>query len=137
MTITGAAMTAFRALMIWAGILVLAIANGVLRESVLMPGLGTAAAFVLSGLLLSAMIFGVAYVSVPWLRLRSSAQCWFVGCGWLALTLVFEFSFGLLQGKSWPVLLEAYTFRDGNIWPVVLVITALSPYLAARLRGRV
>jgi hypothetical protein len=48
---------------------------------------------------------------------------------------VFEFSFGLGQGKSWPVMLEPYTFEGGNIWPVVLAVTALAPYLAARLRG--
>lgn len=58
-----------------------------------------------------------------------------MGLGGLALTLVFEFSFGLWQGESWPVLLEAYSFKDGNIWPVVLAVTALAPYIATRLRG--
>jgi hypothetical protein len=52
-----------------------------------------------------------------------------IGLGWLALTLIFEFSFGLWQGKSLQVLLEAYTFKDGNIWPVILVVTVLAPYL--------
>ena len=126
---------ALKALTIWTGILVLAVANGILRESVLIPGLGTPAALVLSGLLLSAFIIGVAYISLPWLQISRPVQFWLVGFGWLALTLVFEFSFGLWQGKSWPVLLEAYTFKGGNIWPVVLVATALAPYLAARLRG--
>ncbi len=124
-----------KALITWAAILVLAIANGVLRESVLMPALGSPAALVLSGLLLSVMILGVAYFSLPWLHLRRPAQYWLVGFGWLALTLVFEFSFGLSQGKSWAVMLEAYTFEGGNIWPVVLAVTALAPCLAARLRG--
>ena len=62
-------------------------------------------------------------------------QLWFVGVGWLVLTVAFEFSFGLWQGKSWPVLLEAYTFRGGNIWPVVLAVTVLAPYIAAKLKG--
>ena len=124
-----------KALAIWTGILVLAVANGILRESVLIPGLGTPAALVLSGLLLSALIIGVAYVSLPWLQISLPVQFWLVGFGWLALTLVFEFSFGIWQGKSWPVLLEAYTFKGGNIWPVVLATTALAPYLAAKLRG--
>ena len=126
---------AVKALSIWALILVLAVANGILRESVLIPGLGTPAALVLSGLLLSALIIGVAYVSLPWLQISLPVQFWLVGFGWLALTLVFEFSFGIWQGKSWPVLLEAYTFKGGNIWPVVLATTALAPYLAAKLRG--
>ncbi|MGM0449615.1 MAG: hypothetical protein ACQERE_02220 [Pseudomonadota bacterium] len=124
-----------KALAIWFVILLLAIANGGMRESVLMPLLGTPIAFILSGLLLSALIVGVTYSTLPWLHLGSATQFWLLGCGWLALTLVFEFSFGLWQGKSWPVMLEAYTFRDGNLWPVVLATTLAAPYLAAKLRG--
>lgn len=126
---------AFKALVIWASILVLAVVNGVMRESVLIPEVGTPAALVLSGLLLSTLIIGVTYLSLPWLQISRPVQLWAVGLGWLALTLVFEFSFGLWQGKSWPELLEAYTFKDGNIWPVVLAATVLAPYIVAKLRG--
>ncbi|HKK57793.1 hypothetical protein [Marinobacter sp.] len=127
---------ALKALAIWVGILLLAVANGALRESLLVPGLGTPAALVLSGLLLSALIIGVAYLSLPWLQISHAPQLCAVGLGWLALTLVFEFSFGLWQGKSWPELLEAYTFRGGNVWPLVLAATTLAPYIAAKLRGQ-
>ena len=52
------------------------------------------------------------------------------------LTLVFEFSFGrLAQHKTWAELMEAYTFKGGNIWPLVLVATFIAPWLAARVRG--
>ncbi|MBS3805529.1 MAG: hypothetical protein KGY54_13345 [Oleiphilaceae bacterium] len=128
-------MVALKALLIWVGILVLAVVNGAMRESVLVPELGAPAALVLSGLLLSALIIGVAYLSLPWLQISDPVQLWSVGLAWLALTVAFEFSFGLWQGKSWAVLLEAYTFRGGNIWPVVLAVTALAPYIAAKLRG--
>lgn len=124
-----------KALIIWSGILVLAIANGMLRESVLISAFGTQAALVLSGLLLSAVILGVTYYSLPWLQVTSPAGLFAVGLGWLAHTLVFEFSFGLWQGKSWPELLEAYTFKDGNLWTVVLAVIVLAPYIAAKLRG--
>lgn len=126
---------ALKALAIWAGILVLAVLNGALREAVLSPKLGTAPGLVLSGVLLSALIFVVAYFSLPWIGARRPAELVGIGLGWVALTLVFEFSFGLWQGKSWQVMLEAYTFKGGNIWPVVLVVTALAPYLAGKLRG--
>ena len=128
---------AFKALITWGVILFLAVANGMLREAVLMPRLGTPAALLLSGSLLAALIIAVAYLSLPWLQIRRPRQLWAIGLGWLALTLVFEFAFGLWQGKSWPVLLEAYSFKDGNVWPVVLAVTALAPYIAARLRGGV
>ena len=124
-----------KALIVWAGILVLAIANGALREAVLIPKLGTPAGLVLSGLLLSALIVAVAYLSLPWLETRRLPHLFGIGLGWLALTVVFEFSFGLWQGKTWPVLLEAYTFKSGNIWPLVLGVIAFAPYAAAKLRG--
>jgi len=128
---------ASRALIVWVVILFLAVANGMLREAVLLPHLGTPAALLLSGSLLAALIIAVAYLSLPWLQIRRPGQLWAVGLGWLALTLVFEFAFGFWQGKSWSELLEAYSFEDGNIWPVVLAVTALAPCIAARLRGRV
>ncbi|NAX45525.1 hypothetical protein [Photobacterium halotolerans] len=125
----------FKALVIWVGILALAVANGVLRESALVPRFGTPVALVLSGLLLSALIIGVAYFSLPWLDISRPLVLCAVGAGWLVLTLAFEFSFGLWQGKSLSELLEAYTFKGGNIWPVVLATTFFAPYIAAKLRG--
>lgn len=127
---------AVKALVVWVGILILAVANGGLREAALIPNLGEGPARLLSGVLLSTLIVAVAYVSLPWLGVRQNGQLFAVGVGWLALTLVFEFSFGFWYGKSWSMLLEAYTFKDGNIWPVVLLVTACAPYLASKLRGR-
>lgn len=126
---------AVKAFVIWVGILVLAVANGVLRESVFVPNFGSWSALVLSGLLLSALIVGVAYFSLPWLNTRSLRVLCIIGVGWLLLTLAFEFSFGLWQGKSLNDLFAAYTFKDGNIWPVVLTVTAFAPFIAAKLRG--
>ncbi|MBU2879160.1 hypothetical protein [Aliiglaciecola lipolytica] len=126
---------AVKAFVIWVGILVLAVANGVLRESVFVPNFGSWSALVLSGLLLSALIVGVAYFSLPWLNTRSPRVLCIIGIGWLLLTLGFEFSFGFWQGKSLNDLFAAYTFKDGNIWPVVLTVTAAAPYIAGKLRG--
>lgn len=127
---------AFRALLVWLAILLLAIANGILREALLLPALGMPMALWLSGVLLGLGILLVTYLLLPWLRAQGGRQCGAVGAGWLLLTLVFEFSFGLWRGKSWPALLEAYTFADGNLWPLILVVIALAPWLAARLRQR-
>jgi hypothetical protein len=127
--------TAAKALSVWAAILVMAFANGILREAVLIPSLGRTLGLVLSGLLLSCLILLTAYVSLPWLGIRGSGELIAVGLAWLALTLVFEFSFGLSRGRPLSEILEAYTFKDGNIWPVVLLITALSPWLAGTFRA--
>jgi len=127
---------ALKAAAFWLGILALAILNGALREKALVPALGGVAAQVASGVILSACIFLVAFAAAPWYGPLASRQWLLVGALWLLLTLVFEFSFGrLAQHKTWPELLEAYAFKGGNIWPLVLVAVFISPWLAARVRG--
>lgn len=126
---------ALKALAIWFAILILAVLNGALREAVLTPTFGTAVGLISSGLILSTAILAVAWWFLPWLGVRQPAGLVATGLGWLALTLVFEFSFGFWQGKSWQTLFEAYSFRGGNIWPVVLLTIALAPCIAAKLRG--
>ena len=128
--------TAVKTFATWLGILVLAVANGMLREAMLIPVLGKPPGLILSGVLLSGLILLVAYFVLPWFGRTSIASYATIGLGWLCLTLAFEFAFGyLIQGKPWSQLLEAYTFKDGNIWPVVLLITAIAPYTAARIKG--
>lgn len=121
----------------WAAILVLAILNGGLREGLLIPTLGTFPAQIISGLTLSLLILAVAFIAIPSLGGLSAAGYWRVGMSWLIMTLIFEFSFGLfVQHKELAELLQAYTFKGGNIWPVVLASTLTSPRLAAYLRHR-
>ncbi|MBL8446270.1 MAG: hypothetical protein JNJ44_02530, partial [Zoogloeaceae bacterium] len=62
-------------------------------------------------------------------------QGWQVGIGWLASTVVFEFGMGRwVLGKPWSDLLAAYTFTDGNLWPLVLLTVLLAPPGLARRR---
>lgn len=130
------AKTAAKALAVWLGILVLAVANGAFREAVLLPALGKPAGLVLSGVLLSGLILVLAYLALPWFGRAPISRDFAIGSGWLCLTLAFEFAFGhLIQDKPWSQLVEAYTFKDGNIWPVVLLVTAAAPYVSARIRG--
>lgn len=127
---------AAKALVIWLGILVLAILNGGVREAVLVPLLGRTPGYLLSGISLAALIVAAAYLALPWLRPLSASRYVAIGLGWLLLTLGFEFSFGhVVLGKPWSELLAAYRFEGGNIWPLVLLITGAAPYLVARLRG--
>ena len=130
-------MLILKAIGIWGVILVCAVLNGAVREAVLIPKLGNPLALGLSGLLLSACILAVSLVLVPKLGRLQTRHCLYLGLFWLCLTLVFEFSFGrLLQHRSWSELLEAYTFKNGNIWPLVLVVTLIAPLVATRLRSK-
>jgi hypothetical protein len=123
-----------KAVLLWLAILVLAMLNGLLREAVLLPRLGRVEALVASGLLLSLLILLVAVIGAPWYG-TPGPNPWTIGALWLALTLSFEFGFGrLVQHRPWPELLAPYTFRGGNLWPLVLAVTAAAPRLAAWAR---
>ena len=125
-----------KAFSLWVAVLILAILNGALREKTLIPAMGSFGAFVASGIILSGCIVLVAFVAAPWYGQLMPSAWLRIGVLWLALTLVFEFGFGRVVGnKTWPELFEAYTFTGGNIWPLVLVVTLIAPWLAAKLRG--
>jgi hypothetical protein len=112
------------------------VANGILREAVLIPSFGGRMGLVLSGVLLCLLILLVAYGLARLGRGFAVSQGFLIGALWLLLTLALEFGLGrYVQGKSWPELLAAYTFEGGNLWPVVLVVTFLAPALAARKNG--
>lgn len=125
---------ALRGLGLWLVILVLAVANGIVREAVLVPRLGSSPGLILSGILLSGFILLVAYVGLPWLHAQGM-ELILIGLGWLLATLIFEFSFGLLRGKTLNEIMAAYTFKGGNIWPIVLLVVAVAPWVAGKLRG--
>jgi len=130
-------MLTLKATAVWLLILAGAVLNGGLREAWLVPSLGKTTALVLSGVLLSIVIAAVSLLLVPRMGRLATPQCLYVGLLWLCLTLTFEFGFGrLVQHESWQRLLEAYTFKDGNLWPLVLVVLFLAPLLAVRARGR-
>jgi hypothetical protein len=131
-----AAAIALRAATVWLLILVCAVANGALREAVLVPWLGRPAALVISGLLLSACVLAAALLLVAWMPRLQERQHAGIGIGWLAATLAFEFGFGRAQGKPWAELVDAYRFKDGNLWPVVLLVVLVAPWLAGRWRQR-
>lgn len=125
----------FKSLVVWVIILGFAILNGMFRAAVLLPLLGTPWGMLLSGALLSAIIFVAAYLALPWLGTRKVPTLWGIGLGWLALTLIFELSIARWQGMSWSAMFEAYTFNNGNIWPLVLLVVAVAPVTTAKIRG--
>jgi hypothetical protein len=120
-----------RALLVWAVLLLCAIANGGFREAVLVPRLGGATAHVVSTLLLSGVVILLATVTIGWIAPRSSADALLVGVMWLILVLAFEFLAGhYLFGNSWEKLLADYNLLQGRVWPLVLIVTCVAPLVA-------
>lgn len=126
----------YRALAIWIVLLLLASANGALREGWLIPAMGETAGRAASTILLSAIILALTWLTIGWIRPLTPGDAWWVGALWVALTLAFEFLAGHhLFGNAWEQLLEDYNVLGGRIWVFVLVTTAIAPWLAARARG--
>lgn len=125
-----------RAFVIWIVLLGLAIANGGVRERILIPRVGDNAGRALSTLTLSVAILLLTWFSLRWIHPLSSRDVWTIGGLWLALTLAFEFLAGhFLFRKQWSELLADYNVFAGRIWMLVLVVTALAPYLVSSARG--
>jgi hypothetical protein len=117
-----------RAVAIWAGLLVIAVANGALRDVLIVPRLGPQAGHVISTLVLSAVIVAVAFVSIRWIAPPDRAGALRVGGLWVVLTLAFELLAGhWLFGKSWSDLFADYDLAAGRVWILVLVATLLAP----------
>ncbi len=108
-----------------------------MREILLFPHVSATTAYLISGVLLCLIILVVTSVSASWLRFEQRGQSLLTGLLWLSLTLAFEFSFGLgVQQRSWAEMMEAYTFKDGNIWPLVLLVIFVAPAIARHIHRR-
>jgi len=123
---------------IWVLIMLAAIANGVVRETALDPLLGTTLALPASGLLLSFLIFGMSWLCIPLIG-RAGMPVWLtIGMLWVMLTLAFEYLFGyFVAGMSWREISGVFDVSSGNLFVLAIFAAALSPWLAARLRGLV
>lgn len=121
---------------LWLLMVVVAVLNGILRDAVLAPVIGAGAALPLSGITLSLLVWLVAYGGVGWVAATRSGVYRAIGLFWVMLTLSFEYLFGhFVAGKSWQEINQVFDLSSGDLFVVVLVVTAVSPVVCARLRG--
>jgi len=125
-----------RGLLVWLLLVAVAIGNGTARQYLLLPRIGAYAGHVTSSVTLSLLILLVAAMTVRWIGPASARQAWIVGLLWLLCTVAFEFIAGhFVFGHPWAKLLADYDVRQGRVWLLVLVVTALAPRWAAGFRG--
>ncbi len=120
---------------VWFVIVLLAIINGILRESLYNSLFNALLARAVSSIVLIVLIFMIVYVSISksGMIFLSHESLW-LGTFWLILTIIFEFMFGhFIMGNSWSTLLQDYNILKGHLWPLVLVSVFISPYVAGKL----
>jgi hypothetical protein len=119
----------------WIPMVLIAIANGFLRESSYgkrMSELHAHQISTLSGILLFSVYI---WVVIRIWRPDTSEQAITIGLIWLGLTVAFEFLFGhYVAGQPWSKLLYDYNIFAGRVWVVVLIWVTVAPYVFYRLQ---
>ncbi len=119
----------------WFPGVIIAIANGMVRQFGLQQFLTELQAHQLSVLTFS-ILFGVyVWYILGWLNLHSGKEAFRVGFLWLALTISFEFLFGhYVMGHPWDRLLHDYNLFEGRLWVVVLAWITVAPFVLSKMR---
>ena len=127
-----------RYVLAWVPMLMIAIANGALRQATfgkVMPELRAHQ--------LSTLIGSVAIGLFIWLVVRawppsSGRQALLIGLVWLILTVAFKFFMGLVHAQR-PLAqaLHDYNVLAGRVWVFFLIWLTLAPWVFFRLRGAV
>jgi hypothetical protein len=117
----------------WVGGAVLAVANGTVRELVLLPRMNQSTAHQPSTASLLALLSGYFWVLHRWRPIRAAATAGRIGATWVLLTVTFGLGH-YVEGKSWSTLTADYDVTDGRIWVFVLLWTAVGPAVIRRLQ---
>ncbi|MCF6354009.1 MAG: hypothetical protein L3J26_02730 [Candidatus Polarisedimenticolaceae bacterium] len=121
---------------IWFVIVLAAIMNGMLREKILVPIIGSNLALPLSGVSLAIIVFVASLIFIPFIGASEAKVYIAIGLFWVVLTLLFEFIFGhFVAGKPWKDVMQVFNVKKGDLFLVVLCVTAISPWFAAKVRG--
>lgn len=125
-----------KASIVWLGLVVLAVLNGIARNALISPHVGEQTGHVVSTIILCGVILVLAWLTNPWIAPGGMRAAWRVGFLWLVLTVAFEFLAGhYLFGHSWQRLFADYNLSRGRVWIFVLLVTLVAPAAAQRMRG--
>lgn len=123
-----------KSMLVWLGILPLAILNGALRDYALAPLISENVAMPISGILLSIMIFFLAFIFLPLLGKGTTKTYIVMGVIWTVATVILEFIIGFITQVPMTKMLNAYNFLTGNLWSLVLIIVIFTPLIVAKIR---
>jgi len=123
-----------RLVLAWIPMLVLAVANGALRQLTFGKVLSELRAHQLSTATGSILIGGFIWAVLRLWPLASAGDAWTIGGVWLGLTVLFETAMGrFIQHRSWHELFSDYNLLAGRVWLLFLVWLTLAPSVFFRL----
>lgn len=124
-----------RYVLAWFAMLVIAVANGAVRQTTFGNVMSELHAHQLSTLigavLIGAFIWWVVRIWPP----SSSAQALLIGFVWLLLTVAFETFMGVvLADRPLSAVLREYNLLVGRVWILFLIWLVAAPWVFFRLR---
>ena len=125
-----------RYVLAWIGMLVIAVANGALRQTTFAKVMPELRAHQLSTLIGSALMGLFIWLVIRRWPPSSGRQALLIGLLWLVLTVSFEFFMGLvLAHRSLAEVLYDYNLLEGRVWVFFLIWLTFAPWAFFRLRG--
>ena len=115
--------------LLWFPIVLIAFANGALREMVYKKWVGELAAHQVSTIIMLLLFSLYAYFIFQRFPPESGRQALLIGLLWLVMTIAFEFGLGRMRGYSWPKLLNDYNIMKGRVWIFIPLWVMLAPYV--------
>lgn len=124
-----------RYVLAWVPMLVIAVANGALRQATFARVMPELRAHQLSTLIGSVLMGIFIWFVVRTWPPNSSREALLIGLVWLVLTVAFEFFMGLVLARR-PLsdVLHDYNLRAGRVWVLFLVWLTLAPWVFFRLQ---
>lgn len=117
-----------KALAVWALMAVLAVANGIARQSLLVPALGEPVARPLSAVTMLAILFVLTWLFLTWAGRPAGGVLWAIGALWLVLTVIFESALGVfMRGMSAAEIVATYNPLAPTLWFFVIVGILVAP----------
>ena len=114
----------------WFVLMVVAILNGIMRQTLFHNLLGELSAHQLStvtGILL--VFFAVWLINKKW-KIEARQQALYIGFIWLIMTILFEFVLGhFVMGHSWTRLFFDYNIFAGRVWLFFLLSLVFIPLI--------
>ena len=119
----------------WLPMIIVAIANGLLREKFLARRLNDLQAHQMSTASMIVLLGIYIWILFKIWPPISANQTIIVGLTWLLLTIIFELLFGhYIAGHTWEKLLHDYNLFQGRVWIFVLVWISIAPYIMYQIQ---
>lgn len=122
-----------KALGIWFLIVPLGILNGGLRIYITEPLLGGMAQPI-SGIILSIMIFIVAYLLIPKIGKCKARDYIYIGISWAILTNILDLLITMIEKRPISDFFEMYDITTGNLWIIVVLAALISPIIVSKIK---